>query len=203
MRFCVMNDERPVVGTDRNTRLGYCQYHQHLRTDKDKRSIMQKAMDKKKPSRQLVAKVKKLYTPLTDNEIGSVQSLINDLDAIFSKYIRLKYAGTDGIVTCFVCNNPHDWKKIQCGHYISRAVKQTRFLEENCYPQCPFCNSKHEEDITPFKTAIDNYKSGTTEYLDEIASDRSVYKFTQDELKQMIINYRQKVKVLETKILKP
>jgi len=51
MRFCCQNDGVPVFGTDKNTGKGYCKNHQYLRTDLDKRSIVQKAMDKNKVKR--------------------------------------------------------------------------------------------------------------------------------------------------------
>lgn len=44
MRMCECGS--PVWGTDKNTRIGYCKSHQYKRTDLDRRSIVQKAMDK-------------------------------------------------------------------------------------------------------------------------------------------------------------
>jgi hypothetical protein len=46
MRLCFCGV--PVFGTDKKTRVGYCKSHQYMRTDLDKRSIVQKEMDKKK-----------------------------------------------------------------------------------------------------------------------------------------------------------
>jgi hypothetical protein len=48
MRICaVASCNIPVFGTDKITRIGYCKSHLHLRTDTDKRSPYEKAMDKK------------------------------------------------------------------------------------------------------------------------------------------------------------
>ena len=52
MRFCFC--DQPVFGTDKKTLIGYCKAHQHLRTDTDKRSIIQRAMDKNKKSKALI-----------------------------------------------------------------------------------------------------------------------------------------------------
>jgi hypothetical protein len=47
MRLCQNSGcSYPVFGTDKKTGKGYCKSHQYLRTDTDKRSITQKAMDK-------------------------------------------------------------------------------------------------------------------------------------------------------------
>lgn len=55
MRLCEYKDCRfPVWGTDKITRIGYCKNHQYARTDTDKRSILQKAMDKAKPGTRTI-----------------------------------------------------------------------------------------------------------------------------------------------------
>jgi hypothetical protein len=67
-------------------------------------------------------------------------SVVKKLDAVFSLYIRQKYANLDGLVECFTCERPYDIKKIQCGHFMSRANYSTRWDEDNCRPQCYGCN---------------------------------------------------------------
>lgn len=49
MKICeVKTCHTPVFGSDKITGIGYCKTHQYKRTDRDKRSIIQKAMDKSK-----------------------------------------------------------------------------------------------------------------------------------------------------------
>ena len=48
MRLCSKCGTQGVFGTDRNTGLGYCKSHQYLRTDTDKRTPLQKALEKAK-----------------------------------------------------------------------------------------------------------------------------------------------------------
>lgn len=131
-------------------------------------------------------------------ETESQQNLIDDLDAIFSRYIRLKYANEKGIVQCFTCNKRLPIAAIQNGHFISRSNLATRFMEENCRPQCPRCNSVHNDDKQPYIEALERDKAGLAQWLESVG--RAVVKPSLDELKQLIIAYRFKVKILEKKI---
>ena len=70
------------------------------------------------------------------------------LDRIFSVYIRLKYADHAGFVSCFTCTIRRKWQEMDAGHFISRSNKSTRWDEENVFPQCiednRFYGSKHD-----------------------------------------------------------
>ena len=73
MRFCgADNCEQPVFGTDKNTSIGYCKGHQYKRTDLDKRSIVQKAMEKHKDQKQAhskeVTKIRGLAKPANNDD---------------------------------------------------------------------------------------------------------------------------------------
>lgn len=70
----------------------------------------------------------------------SQAKLKKKLDAIFSQYIRRKYAGVEGLVKCYTCSTVKHWKEIQNGHWIPRHNLATRFSEDNCRPQCVACN---------------------------------------------------------------
>lgn len=63
-----------------------------------------------------------------------------DLDAIFSKYVRLAHADNEGYVTCFTCGKIKHWKSQQNGHFVSRQYLATRWEEDNCRVQCAGCN---------------------------------------------------------------
>lgn len=62
------------------------------------------------------------------------------LDSAFSRYIRLKYADADGFVECYTCGIRKEWKKMQCGHFVSRQYLSLRWDENNCRPQDVGCN---------------------------------------------------------------
>lgn len=128
-------------------------------------------------------------------ETESIQNLIQDLDVVFSQYIRYKYADVDGMVACFVCDKKMPISAMHNGHYTSRSNYGLRFMEDNCRTNCPTCNSKHETDILPFKTKLEAERKRITEWLEEQA--RQVYKPTRDELKQLLIEYRYKLNDLK------
>lgn len=70
----------------------------------------------------------------------SVSFYKKKLDKVFSIYIRQKGADSSGMNTCYTCGVRKHWKELQCGHWISRSYLATRFIEENCRPQCMQCN---------------------------------------------------------------
>lgn len=74
-----------------------------------------------------------------------LSSLIDKADRLTSLYIRQKYADHAGNVTCVTCGKSLHWKDSHCAHYIERAAKATRWLEENLHPACPSCNVYRKE----------------------------------------------------------
>jgi len=133
-------------------------------------------------------------------ESESIQNLISDLDFVFSHYIRNKYANDKGIVECYICLKKMHVSEAHNGHYTSRSNYGLRFMEDNCRVNCPTCNSKHETDITPYKTALEKEKQGITEWLETQA--RQVYKPTREELKQLLAEYRYKLNDVKKKFKK-
>lgn len=184
--FC---DNMPTIGMG-----GFC--YKHEQEDPGYKRKQDRTVAKKSEAKLRFS----LKTNATD-QLGFTQSLINDIDIVFSNYIRLKFADEKGIVTCFVCDKPFFWKHIECGHYISRGNKETRFMEENGYPQCKWCNNLHNENKQPFKEAIEKYRPGTTDFLEELSMNRAVYKFEHDQLGQLLIQYREKLKFVQSKLL--
>ena len=75
----------------------------------------------------------------------SLPSLIRKADTVTSEYIRRKYADSNGFLTCVTCGQKLHWKEAHCAHYIERAAKATRWLEENLHPACTSCNVFRKE----------------------------------------------------------
>ena len=75
----------------------------------------------------------------------SLPSLITKADNLASKYIRQKFADSSGNVTCITCGKVDHYKNMHAAHYIERAAKNTRWLEENLHPACPSCNVYRKE----------------------------------------------------------
>jgi len=72
-------------------------------------------------------------------------TLIAKADKLASQYIRQKYADSAGMVKCISCDTELHWKEAHNAHYIERAKKFTRWLEENLHPACPSCNVYRKE----------------------------------------------------------
>jgi hypothetical protein len=123
-----------------------------------------------------------------------LQTLVDDLDIIFSRYIRLKYANEHGNVECYTCSTLKHYKAMQCGHFIPRAHMYTRYSEENCKPQCSHCNEGKDGNLKSFAEHLVHDRPGSVDILQEQA--RIVHHFTREELKAMIGDYSRRVKLL-------
>lgn len=53
MRICFCG--LPVFGTDKNTREGYCRSHQYMRTDLDKRPLLQRSLEKARTASKVIS----------------------------------------------------------------------------------------------------------------------------------------------------
>jgi len=121
--------------------------------------------------------------------------LVKKLDAIFSRYIRLRHA-TNEIVECFTCGKKDNWKKLQCGHFQSRRFYSTRWDETNCQVQCKSCNIYKEGEQFKFGTNLNKqFGKKTSERLEVKA--REIVKIPTYELEDMIKKYQELVKDLE------
>jgi len=117
--------------------------------------------------------------------------LKKDLDAVFSRYIRNKYA-KDGMVKCYTCTTIKPVKEMQNGHWIPRNVTATRFLEENCRPQCVACNmfQKGKPDVF----AVNLMREGVD--IEELQKKRYViFKVDRIWYENMISEYKEKLKL--------
>ena len=96
-----------------------------------------------------------------------ISTLITKADNLASHYIRQKYADHAGNVTCITCAKVLPWKDAHCAHYIERAAKKTRWMEENLHPACPSCNvfrkEFHKREYTLYM--VDTYGR---QFLDEL-----------------------------------
>jgi hypothetical protein len=71
--------------------------------------------------------------------LPSLRSLKNKLDKLFSEFIRRR-GSVRGKNTCVSCGTVLPWQRLQCGHYHRRVHLETRWDEDNCWPQCMACN---------------------------------------------------------------
>ena len=117
------------------------------------------------------------------------KNLIKKLDAVFSKYIRLRDADTEGYCRCSTCGEVHHWTKIQAGHFISRKHYATRWNEDNVHAQCVACNVFRYGEQYKFSLYLGDKLS--KELLEK---SRLIAKFTDIEIKEMIDGYNDRIK---------
>lgn len=119
---------------------GYCQYHQHLRTDGKAPKPLRQTPFKEKPyTWSTKPKEKKSITGIRVKE-SMDNEFMGKADSVFSQYVRISHIDEWGRVQCFTCGVMHDWKEVDCGHFIPRGNKTTRYELDNCRPQCTTCN---------------------------------------------------------------
>lgn len=128
----------------------------------------------------------------------SLSKLKKELDAIFSRFIRIRKADKGGMTRCYTCGKKAHWKEMHCGHYISRVHSPTRWNEINCQVQCPGCNLFKQGAADEFAIAL------IKEYGDEILNDlnrikHGDFKLDREFYENAILSYKSKLYVLESK----
>ena len=117
---------------------------------------------------------------------------VKKLDAIFSKYIRRRFA-EDDIAECYTCGKKDHWKNLQCGHFMSRRFYSTRWDDKNCQVQCAGCNVFRYGEQFKFSVHLDKeYGEGTAEMLEY--NSKQLLKISMPQLKLLILKYEELVK---------
>lgn len=119
-------------------------------------------------------------------------TLVKKADAIFSQFIRQRNADENGMTECFTCGKQDHWKKLQCGHFMSRKHYATRWNEKNCQVQCAGCNVFRYGEQYTFGRNLDVYiKNGLAEELNLLS--HKIVKYDNNDLLDLINFYKQKV----------
>ena len=116
-------------------------------------------------------------------------TLVKNLDTVFSQYIRLRYA-KDEIAECVTCGKNDHWKKLQCGHFMSRRHYSTRWDENNVGVQCYGCNIKSQGQQFLFAKYL-----GLELAEQMVLKSKQTVKFTDADLQDMIQHYKDKLKL--------
>lgn len=120
------------------------------------------------------------------------KSIVKQLDTLFSQYIRLRKSNND-ISECYTCNKKDHWKKLQCGHFMSRKHYSTRWDETNCQVQCYACNvARYGEQFIFGNKLNEEYGLDTAENLS--IKCRQVEKFSNNDLLEKIVHYKNLLK---------
>ena len=129
------------------------------------------------------------------------QALINDLDFVFSRIVRITGSDVNGLCSCYTCPLIQHWSMQQCGHFVKRGNTQIRWDVRNAKPQCRKCNETLSGNLEIYEQHLELEHPGLPAQLKELA--REPYKWTRDELKQLLLDLRAKLKIIETKFNKP
>lgn len=122
-------------------------------------------------------------------------TIVADLDLVFSRYIRHKYANKDGLVKCYTCDSLEPVNMMTNGHYISRSHMYLRWDERNCRPQCDTCNCRKHGNIAVYTKLLEEENPGITDIL--LEESRMPYKWSREELLSMIGDYSKRLKQLK------
>ena len=116
-----------------------------------------------------------------------------ELDRVFSIFIRLSYADYRGFVTCYTCETVIPWQEAQCGHFIRRQHSSVRFDEDNCRPQCYECNMIKDGMEESFEEHLrDDLGDEVVDAL--LQRGKEEYSYTDDQYKRLIHHYKQEIK---------
>lgn len=125
----------------------------------------------------------------------TLPALTRKLDAIFSRYVRMKGADEGGTVACVTCGKLLHWKEAHAGHFISRRHMSVRWDERNVHPQCCGCNTFNGGALDEYSAYIINsYGMNTFDNLR--AMKNQTVKWTRDQLQTLIARYESAVKEL-------
>jgi hypothetical protein len=133
---------------------------------------------------------------LQDEEM---EGLYADLDSTFSKYIRIRDANEKGIGRCYTCGTEKRWQDLQCGHYASRRHLMTRWLPEGARSQCAGCNCMAHGNLKVFEQKLNEEQTGLADWITE--QSNIVWKPTRLELKELLIELRGKLRVVQIKLI--
>jgi hypothetical protein len=133
-------------------------------------------------------KIKKEKVKKQKEDLLTLQDYLKLAQQVFNKWIRLRDEG----LVCISCQKPP--KKKNCGHYFSQGGhSNVRFDEMNCHLQCEHCNSFLSGNLIEYGNNLIN-RIGKDEF--ELLRNRAyeVRKWTKDELKKIIAEYKEKIK---------
>lgn len=109
---------------------------------------------KEKKQKQVIKRGK---DPIANLVAKGKNSLMKYADAMFSRFIRLKFSFEscgEVYCRCYTCNTPIPIKKAQCGHWQRRGFKTTRYDENNARPQCVKCNMYNSGEPEKFELKL-------------------------------------------------
>ena len=130
---------------------------------------------------------------MTVSKKYSKRQLHKKLWKLFSEYIRRRDADGNGYVACCSCGGIHQWKQMDCGHYISRSYMYHRYNEMNNHAQCKGCNAFRQGNPVGYRQFLIQ-KYGEEKVVEMEDTKKYPSGFTIDGLLLKIEEYKQKLK---------
>ena len=123
-------------------------------------------------------------------DLMTVQDYVKIAQQVFNKYIRLRDKGNK----CISCNKTP--LKENGGHFFNANNHwNVRFDEDNVHLQCEYCNTFLSGNLINYRTNL-IAKIGIERYNELEAKSNVTRKFTVEELKEIIEEYKKKLKEL-------
>lgn len=119
----------------------------------------------------------------------SLPTLVDRLDKVFSKYIRLRDAMPGGTFRCISCGRIKPIEQADCGHFHSRTHMSTRFDEDNCHAECRYCNRFSADHIIGYRENLIR-KIGSQRFLLLEVKAHETRKWSHFELEQLAKYYK-------------
>lgn len=92
------------------------------------------------------------------------------------------------IVQCYTCDAIYPITRIQCGHFIPRGNNCTRFLIDNCRPQCVNCNQFLHGNLKVFEERLEKEIPGIVARLRELGN--KVCDYSESDLEEIEQNIK-------------
>lgn len=129
----------------------------------------------------------------------TIAALVEDAAKLLQKIRRLEEADDNGYCRCVSCGKAYHWKELDGGHYVPRTKTATKLVEHNINPQCKSCNCYRKEEAKCRYAIymIDTYGYEYVKWLNEESGKER--KYYRGELEDLIIEYKKRVKELESK----
>ena len=132
----------------------------------------------------------------SEKKSPSLSALVERLDKVFSKYIRLRDAMPGGLFRCISCGKIKPIEQADCGHFHSRTHMSTRFDEDNCHAECRYCNRFSADHLIGYRENLIR-KIGEQRYLLLEVKAHETRKWSHFELEQLVKYYKALVEKLQ------
>ena len=125
-------------------------------------------------------------------DIETTQELMKAAQIVFNKFIRIR----DKNQPCISCGSKLE-NKFDAGHYFSSGGhKAITFDEDNVHGQCVACNQWKHGNLIQYQIGIEQ-RIGGDRLIALHEKAHKAAKYTREELRELIANYKQKIKNLE------